>query len=141
LDERVAESIGSTSKGVGNGWVHFWIVKSRVPSLNGMEAKSPHVLGPKYEWKELIVSNVLHFGNNDPPRLLINNLITPIGIECEETVGNSVVFSEPNCMKQSELNLFIHTKISGTEAEPLLLSIRALGGICREEVLPSTLLN
>ena len=54
----------------------------------------------------------LYLGYDDPPGLLVQPLVVPVGVEVGELLGESVVFPDPDRVEDSKTRLFVSSRVS-----------------------------
>ena len=54
----------------------------------------------------------LVLSNEDPPGLLVESLVLPVGVEAGQLGRQSVVFSQPNCVEHSQADLLVNSGVA-----------------------------
>ena len=111
-DQRVPIPVGCSGKGIGDTRVNAWIIPSVWAEDNVIHCFAKD-LGKVVE-----VGDLLYESTDDPPGLLVEPLIIPVGVDSAQLTSNAVVLTEPDGVHDCEHDLFIHTKFSGQEAAP-----------------------
>ena len=73
-----------------------------------------------------ILTTNLHLSNDNLPCFLIESLIIPVWIEVRQFLGQSVMFSHPNCVVDSQSWLFIAAAVTSLETFSILKPLRSL---------------
>ena len=66
----------------------------------------------------------LYLGYDDPPGLLIQPLVVPVGVEVGELLGESVVFPDPDRVVDSEAGLLVTPAVPCNVIVVVLLSVK-----------------
>ena len=81
LDERVAHTISSRSKLVGDGRIDIFIVRRRIARGLRSQAVLVHREPAKNKRQEFVVGDVLDESDDYAPRFLVEQLVVPLRID------------------------------------------------------------
>ena len=64
------------------------------------------------EREEFVVNDVLHLGNDDAPRFLVQALVLPVWVDFNEEIGDAVVLAHPRLRHGSQADERVHSRIA-----------------------------
>ena len=80
LDQTVTEPEGRGSESVGDGRIDLSIVLATEARVPGFQVEIVDIIHAQNDGQPFVISDVLHFRDDDPACLLVNSLIIPMRI-------------------------------------------------------------
>ena len=115
LDEGVTESEGGGGEVVDDGGVDGGVVLVVVAVGDGQDVELGHVVRPQDDGQPLVVGDVLHLCDLDPPGLLVEPLVLPVRVEVVQLGGQPVVFPHPHRVVDRQARLLVRSAVACKE--------------------------
>ena len=111
------KSKGSRGKLVEDGWITRLIIASVISLWQQVELVQVDCVPAEDTWQELVPRDVGHLGHEDPPRLVVQLLVGPLGVELGESVGQPVVLPHEDGVDGRQDRLFTAPGIASLETQ------------------------
>ena len=98
------------------------------------EAEGAHVLVPDQHGQKLVVDHVLVLCVEDPPRLLVDPLVAPVRVDCDELARDPVVLAQEQRVHHGQVGLLVDARVASLEAGAAAAAVGVVR-VGREEVL------
>lgn len=116
----VAEAEGGLGEDGRRTRVHIGVVAAEVAGLLQHESVPLHVFSAENHGQEFVVRDVLHEGDVDPPGLLEQSLVRPVGIHLGQFPRQRVVRTDHEGVDGAEGRVLVHPGLAGKEAVDVL---------------------
>lgn len=108
----MTETVSGGGEFVEHGRVEVLVVVLAEAVLERQEAELLHLVAAQDDGQELVVGDVLHLADEDPPRLLVQPLVVPVRVDVGQLGHEPVVLAQEDGVRDGQAGLLAVTRIT-----------------------------